>query len=60
MEQSKPTKNNHPIDRIEAQPGDNIAICRCWAATNMPYCDGSHKSIPGRGPAIINIVRQPK
>lgn len=25
------------------------AFCRCWASSNKPFCDGSHKKIDFRG-----------
>ncbi|MEX1062938.1 MAG: CDGSH iron-sulfur domain-containing protein [Balneolaceae bacterium] len=26
----------------------NIALCRCGASSNKPFCDGSHKTLPFR------------
>lgn len=25
--------------------GENIALCRCGASENKPFCDGTHKAI---------------
>jgi CDGSH-type Zn-finger protein len=30
-------------NRIEA--GEKIALCRCGASTNKPFCDGTHSKI---------------
>ena len=32
------------LDVIAAKvaAGQNVALCRCYASKNFPYCDGSH------------------
>jgi len=25
---------------------ENVALCRCGATKNRPFCDGTHKTIP--------------
>jgi CDGSH-type Zn-finger protein len=30
-------------NRIEA--GEKIALCRCGASTNKPFCDGTHSKV---------------
>jgi CDGSH-type Zn-finger protein len=30
---------------IPAKAGDSIALCRCGASGNKPFCDGGHKKI---------------
>ena len=33
-------------DGAEIDPGrDTIALCRCGASSNKPFCDGAHASI---------------
>ena len=40
-------KNEEAKDKafveITIQPGEKIALCRCFKSANMPYCDGAHK-----------------
>jgi Iron-binding zinc finger CDGSH type len=30
---------------IPSKPGDSVALCRCGASANKPFCDGGHKRI---------------
>lgn len=32
-------------DGTETQKEGNVALCRCGASKNKPYCDGSHKQV---------------
>jgi len=33
--------------------GDDIAVCRCGASRNKPFCDGSHKEVEFENDGII-------
>ena len=39
------------LDKLDNSKGDDlevrkqVALCRCGASENKPYCDGSHKAI---------------
>lgn len=50
-------ESEHPKVMLELKPGDTIAVCRCWASAKFPYCDGSHKQVPGKGPAVIRVAQ---
>jgi len=36
---------DHAGNRIEPKPGKGIALCRCGASVNKPFCDGTHTRI---------------
>lgn len=36
-------------DGNKIETSQNVALCRCGASTNKPFCDGSHKKIEFEG-----------
>jgi CDGSH-type Zn-finger protein len=41
---------DHLGNEYVAPPGkDSIALCRCGASQNKPFCDGQHKAVGFRG-----------
>jgi CDGSH-type Zn-finger protein len=51
------TRNpDHPKTIVRLRPGETIGLCRCFGSKKFPECDGTHRQIPGRGPAIVQVV----
>ncbi len=36
----------------QTTPGKAIAVCRCGASANKPFCDGTHKEVGFEAPEI--------
>ena len=41
---------DHLGNKFDTAGKENIALCRCGASSNRPFCDGAHKSIAGVSP----------
>jgi CDGSH-type Zn-finger protein len=52
-EYSTEERNGHPRTTVRLQPGERIALCRCFGSKQFPFCDGTHREHPGRGPVIV-------
>lgn len=51
-------KNGRVRHVIQAKPGEQFMLCRCFGSKEYPFCDGTHKSMPYNvGPAVIEIVQ---
>lgn len=37
------TVEDHEGNQFDLQGKDTIALCRCGATKNRPFCDGAHK-----------------
>ncbi|MCS7220390.1 MAG: CDGSH iron-sulfur domain-containing protein [Anaerolineae bacterium] len=52
-EHSTEERNGHPRTTVRLQPGERVALCRCFGSKQFPFCDGTHREHPGRGPVIV-------
>jgi CDGSH-type Zn-finger protein len=44
---------------VKLEPGETVALCRCFKSGKFPFCDGSHKKEPGRvAPVIVSAPPQ--
>ena len=40
---------------IKLDPGEKVALCRCFGSKKFPFCDGTHRQRPGTGPVIVEV-----
>ncbi len=45
--------NDHPRTTVTLEPGERVALCRCFGSQKFPFCDGTHRQHPGKGPVIV-------
>lgn len=38
---------------VELEPGERVALCRCFKSSKFPFCDGTHRQYAGTGPVIV-------
>ncbi|MDQ7030851.1 MAG: CDGSH iron-sulfur domain-containing protein [Ardenticatenia bacterium] len=50
--------SDHPLTTVKLEPGEKVALCRCFASAKFPFCDGTHTQHPGRGPAVVEAVKK--
>ncbi len=56
MPDIKTQGTDHPVTNVKLAVGEKVALCRCFASKKFPFCDGSHKEHPGKGPAVVEAV----
>lgn len=49
----------HLRTMVKLEPGERVALCRCFQSKNFPFCDGTHKQHPGKGPVIVEALTEP-
>lgn len=50
-------RQGHPRTTVKLQPGERVALCRCFFSKEFPFCDGTHKQHPGKGPVIVEAPK---
>ena len=58
--QTTEDKGGHPVTSIVLEAGEKVAVCRCWGSKNFPFCDGTHRQIEGKGPAVVAAPEKPQ
>ncbi len=60
MAEHETTWEDHPRTTVWIRPGEKVALCRCFQSRQFPFCDGSHRQVPGRGPVkVIALQEEP-
>ncbi|WP_324717925.1 CDGSH iron-sulfur domain-containing protein [Carboxydochorda subterranea] len=52
-------RNGHPRTTVKLEPGERVALCRCFQSKKFPLCDGTHRDVPGKGPVIVEAPGEP-
>ena len=50
----------HPRHIVKMEPGERISLCRCFASERLPFCDGAHRQMPGKGPVVVETLESEK
>ena len=46
-------RKGHPQTTVELESGEQVWLCRCFESKKFPYCDGTHRQHPGKGPVQV-------
>lgn len=58
MAEHETTWGDHPRTTVRVRPGERVALCRCFQSRQFPFCDGSHRQVPGRGPVLVIALQE--
>lgn len=51
----------HLRTTVELEPGEKLALCRCFKSGDFPFCDGTHKTLESNvGPVLVSVVKEEK
>jgi CDGSH-type Zn-finger protein len=52
-------REGHLRTLIHIKPGERIKLCRCMKSKEMPFCDGTHKTLmdTNAGPVIVEVCQ---
>jgi CDGSH-type Zn-finger protein len=50
-------REGHIRTIIVIQPGERLKLCRCMKSKELPFCDGTHKTLTdtNAGPVIVQF-----
>jgi len=50
-------REGHLRSIVQIQPGERVKLCRCMKSKEMPFCDGTHKTLSdtNAGPVIVEV-----
>jgi CDGSH-type Zn-finger protein len=46
--------------KVKLEKGQTVSWCACGLSGNQPFCDGSHNSIEGFSPIVVEIKETKK
>jgi len=47
----------HLRTTLDLEPGERVALCRCFQSKKFPFCDSTHKTLPdNRGPVVVTVL----
>lgn len=49
-------RDGHPRTTVNLEPGERVALCRCFGSQKFPFCDGAHRQHPDKGPVIVQAA----
>jgi CDGSH-type Zn-finger protein len=54
-------RNGHLRTEVRLANGEKVALCRCFASGDFPFCDGTHKTLDSTvGPVIVSAPKEEK
>jgi len=58
-EHTTENRAGHLRTTIYLEPGEVVALCRCFKSKDFPFCDGTHKTLDSEvGPVIVHALKE--